>query len=277
MSKRPLFNSNFEYYSVLQLTRDATPKEIDSRWRSWCKLIHPDKHNDDKDANDFLKIVNEAHSVLIDPDMRQLYDRFLSEHPLMTGPKNEEGNNGRKKAYERYQDYRIVFPASLWDHLERKTCYEEFKDPRKFIDGDTIQLFGQEKYGYFNLFMGIRVSESPEKHDKAAKKILAAHDEFVMIPCFVRERGVMKPDLDNMIRAYKEDTTQRSLNSVFLLEEKTVVYRIYPGEHYKPKKADVERPGKILSVNFNPNFNRWRFSMAATIGKEYDLYFRETG
>lgn len=49
---------------VLELTAPVTMEEIRTRYRSLVKKLHPDINGGDKSAEDRLKIVNQAYSVL---------------------------------------------------------------------------------------------------------------------------------------------------------------------------------------------------------------------
>ncbi|KAM3178761.1 hypothetical protein ACTXT7_001875 [Hymenolepis weldensis] len=59
------------YYSVLDIPVTATPEEIKAAYYAKCKSTHPDVASTDSQA--FLE-VNEAYSVLIDPEQRRVYD-----------------------------------------------------------------------------------------------------------------------------------------------------------------------------------------------------------
>lgn len=67
-----------DYYSVLGVSRDASPKEIRAAYRKLARKYHPDVNKDDKDAADKFKRVQEAYEVLSDPKKRERYDRLGS-------------------------------------------------------------------------------------------------------------------------------------------------------------------------------------------------------
>ncbi|MGI9433835.1 MAG: J domain-containing protein [Geminicoccaceae bacterium] len=49
---------------VLELEHDATPDELKARYKELAKLHHPDLHGGDKDAEERLKLINEAYTYL---------------------------------------------------------------------------------------------------------------------------------------------------------------------------------------------------------------------
>ncbi len=65
-----------DYYKILGVQRNADEKEIKKAFRKLAQQYHPDKNPGDKTAEAKFKEVNEAYTVLSDPDKRSKYDRF---------------------------------------------------------------------------------------------------------------------------------------------------------------------------------------------------------
>ena len=65
-----------DYYEVLGLKKGASDDEIKKAFRKMAMKYHPDKNPGDKEAEEKFKEVNEAYSVLSDPDKKSKYDRF---------------------------------------------------------------------------------------------------------------------------------------------------------------------------------------------------------
>ncbi len=61
------------HYETLGISKDATEKEIKQAYRALSMKYHPDKTSAE-DAVDKMKQINEAYSVLSDPEQRQQYD-----------------------------------------------------------------------------------------------------------------------------------------------------------------------------------------------------------
>ncbi|MFD8968855.1 DnaJ C-terminal domain-containing protein [Streptomyces sp. NPDC059568] len=64
-----------DYYAVLGVSRTASDEEIQQAYRKLARRHHPDINKDPR-AEERFKEVNEAYSVLADPDTRARYDRF---------------------------------------------------------------------------------------------------------------------------------------------------------------------------------------------------------
>jgi molecular chaperone DnaJ len=66
-----------DYYSILGIEHNADETLIKSRYRNLASIYHPDKNPDNQDK--FLDI-NEAYKTLINPVLRDIYDKDLKEY-----------------------------------------------------------------------------------------------------------------------------------------------------------------------------------------------------
>ena len=65
-----------DFYSTLEVPRDASEDQIKQAYRKLAMRFHPDRNGGSKDAEEQFKKVTEAYDVLRDPQKRAMYDRY---------------------------------------------------------------------------------------------------------------------------------------------------------------------------------------------------------
>ncbi len=68
--------SKRDCYEILNLDKNASDADIKKSYRVLAKKFHPDLNNGDNEAEAKFKEVNEAYSILSDPQKRAKYDRY---------------------------------------------------------------------------------------------------------------------------------------------------------------------------------------------------------
>jgi curved DNA-binding protein CbpA len=69
-----------DYYHILGLETHASLQEIKEAYRKLALQCHPDRNQEDPDALEKMKELNEAYAVLSDPDKKNRYDSLRQAH-----------------------------------------------------------------------------------------------------------------------------------------------------------------------------------------------------
>ncbi len=81
-----------DYYEILGVTRTVDEAGLKSAFRKLAMEHHPDRNGGCENATGRFKEINEAYSVLSDPQKRAAYDRF--GHAGVNGPQGGPGGFG---------------------------------------------------------------------------------------------------------------------------------------------------------------------------------------
>ena len=77
--RKSLLSKNLlDYYTILQIQKNASQNEIKTQFRQLAKKWHPDKKQSD-DAEEKMAQINMAYEVLSNPKRRKMYDQYFSK------------------------------------------------------------------------------------------------------------------------------------------------------------------------------------------------------
>ena len=72
-----------DYYNVLGITTSATTEEINRTYRRLAFQYHPDRNQNDPEANKKMQDINEAYTTLADLKKRRAYDLSLGYNAVI--------------------------------------------------------------------------------------------------------------------------------------------------------------------------------------------------
>jgi len=119
-----------DYYTILGVSKNATPEEIKRNYRKLARKYHPDLNPGDKNTEAKFKDLNEANEVLSDPENRAKYDQF-GQHwnqPGYTEAPPPRGTNVASEDFDRYGDFDSFINDLLRGQSKRRTYPGGFDD-----------------------------------------------------------------------------------------------------------------------------------------------------
>ncbi|MFC7444910.1 DnaJ domain-containing protein [Mesoflavibacter profundi] len=115
-----------DYYKILGVDKNVTPKDIKKAYRKLAAKYHPDKNPNDKTAEAKFKEINEANEVLSNPEKREKYDTL--------------GANWQ--AYEQ--------AGGDWKHYANQQ--KNGNGRTYYYEGDPSEFFGDDGSGFSSFF-----------------------------------------------------------------------------------------------------------------------------
>ncbi|XP_037093582.1 LOW QUALITY PROTEIN: dnaJ homolog subfamily C member 10-like [Pollicipes pollicipes] len=88
-----------DFYKLLNISKDATSRELRKAFKKAALETHPDKNQDDPDAHDKFVLINRAYETLKDPDLRKRYDLYGEE-----GADSGGGGRAQYQSWSYYHD-----------------------------------------------------------------------------------------------------------------------------------------------------------------------------
>jgi len=92
-----------DYYKTLGISKSASEKEIKKAYRKLARKYHPDVNQNNKEAENKFKEINEANEVLSDPENRKKYDKYGKD--WQHAEEFEKANQQRQRSSAGQQNY----------------------------------------------------------------------------------------------------------------------------------------------------------------------------
>jgi hypothetical protein len=149
-----------DYYKLLGLERNATPKEIQAAYRKIAVKYHPDKMPSESGADEYFKIVTEGYNILSHPEKRARYTLLLEQVATLQVKQSKYENSYGKG--DNRDPQKIKEKLARIKAFKRQEAIEQYKKREKqiphFVRYPVIGL--SIIFGYFFAFNRWFVNEA---------------------------------------------------------------------------------------------------------------------
>ena len=173
-----------DYYKVLGLTKNASQDEIKKAYRKLARKLHPDLNPDDKEAHAKFQQLNEANTVLSNPESRKKYDKYGKDW------EHGEEQERYQKQSQNQQNYSQAGQSSYSNFGE-----EDFSEFFSSMFGQNSASGNQRRQAQFrgqdyNAQLSIDIRETFHNH----KKELAINGKTIRItiPAGIEDQQTIK-------------------------------------------------------------------------------------
>jgi molecular chaperone DnaJ len=102
-----------DYYSILEVSKDASQEDIKKAYKKLAKKYHPDLNKDDSQAEEKHKDVIEAYDVLSDPNKRNRYDNPSSGYATVGDVFAQYNEAINRQRYRQSLDVKFIVELTL--------------------------------------------------------------------------------------------------------------------------------------------------------------------
>ena len=148
-----------DYYSILGITRNATPAEIKKAFRDKAKVYHPDV-SELPDAHRIFIELGEAYEVLKDPESKENYDYIISgKAERAAGYNRSEREHEYRKAQQRAKSEAESYAGISLEELISEVIGFAIDAGRTVLvgrkDKPSVGIFDFIKMGFLGLVLTI--------------------------------------------------------------------------------------------------------------------------
>ncbi|KAI1393118.1 DnaJ-domain-containing protein [Hypoxylon trugodes] len=264
-----------DFYADLQLTQQATSRDIKCAFRRLARKHHPDKKAPGQciDAHEFRK-VREAYECLIDEDRRAAYDRLYfdlrdewntqreQEERQRRDDERKQAEEEQRAAREKAEEKRRAAEAERVRRMEEERRAAEAKAERERIREEKARRAEERTRE--------AARRAREQQELAAKERLRKEKE--------REAERRSEEAARRIRIEQELAAQERLKAI-LIEEKQQSARsswAKMRQEADDRQAAKRRPARPMRSAPSPNCDHPRFGWLKKNGRSKCTFCNQT-
>lgn len=227
-----------DYYSILQIEKNASLEEIKASFRKLAMQHHPDKNPDDPEADEKFRELMEAYDVLSDPAKRKKYDsgrNYYSEY-FKNQPKQKTSKQGGRKEYGFTEE-------ELKRRQEFKERYDKYRKAREAeYKPENLPAYSDFKYIMLAIPLAIGLLFfiiNQVKPDENEKHFRAANDRSDIVLAEKTKKDALVADKKNTVAGIKDVNDK---------EEMQEGYIIYPWNKIFGKPVFDSLSGRVYRI-----------------------------
>ena len=255
-----------DYYAVLGIEKNADASAIKNAYRELALKYHPDKNQDNPEAMERMKEINEAYAVLSNPDKRKEYDLL----------KNQFGSGAYDRFRQTYSE-QDIFKGSdihhIMDEMARAFGLRGVDDLFKDVYGTNYKTFQFGQGGirgkgmYFTFGFPGKNSTQPLAGNRGSS-LSGKLSRFLIERMTGTKLPVQGKDIHDVIHIEADLARTGGPYAYFLRQTgRKIVVKIPEGirENQKIRLAGMGEPGKYegqpgdlyLKVQFDKSMMTW--------------------
>jgi DnaJ-class molecular chaperone len=181
--------SQADYYRVLGIDKDASPKQIKEAFRKLAFQYHPDQNKGNPSAVEKMKEINEAYAVLSDPGKRREYDRLQERY----GP---DGYDRFRQSYSEQDIFRGSDINQIFEEMARSFGFRSFNEVFRESYGQGYRTFEFRRPGIFGrgfIFFGPGYREGSRQEVPFSSEIFSGHLGRLTRSLLKKVMGIKEP------------------------------------------------------------------------------------
>lgn len=195
------------YYEILEVSRNASEEIIEKAYKVLAKKYHPDlqEEQNKKQAEEKMKLINEAYEVLSDTNKRKEYNIELENEEKRKTQEQQINNYNKENRYE--EEYDESDDEYDDEPLTKKQIKEQIKQERKAQKEYREEQ--ERQYARYMRSLGYKVKERWTL--KRIRRLLKTIAVIIILLLII---WVFPPTHKLLIQAYEENSIIRALVEV---------------------------------------------------------------
>lgn len=123
--------TDINYYNYLQVSEQAEQEVIEAAYKRLARKYHPD-NNSSSEAEEKMKLITAAYSVLSDKKLRKIYDEWLLYAKMCKNHDKNSEKNASNQGQNTSINMDVLFDSARIRYKQWKQCQEnEFQKERE--------------------------------------------------------------------------------------------------------------------------------------------------